>query len=82
MLKDNYQFRYIMYSKYNKKNCEDMLKFDRKRFPGGCMVGYIIWIVGKWKEFDKSTNNKYKIRGIKVHEKFDKFLSKIIEKST
>jgi hypothetical protein len=38
------QPRYAAYCVKNGKNPDEMLEADRKRWPGGVMCGYILWI--------------------------------------
>lgn len=33
---------------------EEMMAFDRKRYPGGIMCGYILWIGQMWRKFEQA----------------------------
>lgn len=48
-----YNPRYIEYCKRNNRSPDRMLEYDKIRFPGGCMCGFILWISEKWSQFDK-----------------------------
>lgn len=49
--------RYYFYSKAHGRTHEEMLEYDRKRYPGGCMCGFILWITAKWREWESLTGN-------------------------
>jgi hypothetical protein len=44
--------RYVVYCRaHGMPDPEEMLKHDRKRWPGGCMTGFLLWIPGRWREY-------------------------------
>lgn len=46
-----YSAPYLAYAKAHDKTPEDMLKHDKSAWPGGCMVGFILWIRQKKRAF-------------------------------
>ena len=49
--------RYFLYAKAHGRTHQEMLWFDRERFPGGCMCGFITWIGAKWRDWETLTGN-------------------------
>jgi hypothetical protein len=46
--------RYVIYAyAHDKRTPEEMGDFDRERYPGGCMTGFILWMDEQWAEFRK-----------------------------
>lgn len=43
--------RYIAYSAAHDKTPDEMLEYDKNRFPGGVMVGFMLWIKEQWCAF-------------------------------
>lgn len=35
--------RYLAYAAEHRKTPDEMLAFDRSRFPAGCMTGFLTW---------------------------------------
>jgi hypothetical protein len=58
-----------------------MHKNDVKRWPGGCMAGFMLWIAEAWKQFckqhdAKDTNKLRLLLGwVETDEQFDKWLT-------
>jgi len=46
--------RYVEYARVLGRPPEDQIEQDRKDWPGGCMVGFILWLGQKWKEWYQS----------------------------
>lgn len=40
--------RYLAYCRVHRKTPRQMHNYDARRFPGGSMCGYMIWIQGCW----------------------------------
>ena len=36
--------RFVSYAKYHGRGANGQLAHDKKRYPGGCMAGFICWI--------------------------------------
>ncbi len=75
-----YNLRYLLYCKENGKNPREMLAHDRKKYPGGSMCNYILWIDQQWFAFAK-------VKGLSRHDPrlafdqkgFDEWLESKIE---
>ena len=46
--------RYVAYAKAHNKTPAKMLEHDKKKWKGGCMCGFILWIDQKKQEFFKA----------------------------
>lgn len=66
---DTYQKLYIKYCQENQKEPKEMLAFDKERFPGCCMCGYILWISEKRVEYFKE-HGLSRIENLKHWEEF------------
>lgn len=42
--------RYVLWAKRNGNEPEDQLAEDKKTWPGGCMVGFSLWIQAAWRQ--------------------------------
>lgn len=45
--------RYAAYARAHGRSADEMLAFDRERYPGGCMAEFIVWIGRRWSEWRK-----------------------------
>ena len=36
---------------HGERNPDKMLEKDREQWPGGCMIGFSLWIQRKWQEW-------------------------------
>lgn len=50
--------RYLAYCRSWQKTPEEMLEFDKGRFPGGCMAGFIVWTNEQWLAFERETEKR------------------------
>lgn len=67
--------RYLAYCKNQKLSPENCLKRDEKRWPGGVMCGYILWMDKKKSEFRKKhPEGMYDYWLISDQDLFTKFL--------
>lgn len=70
-----YNPRYTAYARFHGKTEEEMLAHDKARFPGACMVEFMLWIQNKWREWKKENNlSNQHILSKKNHKKFDEWL--------
>lgn len=72
--------RYLNYCRVNGiKDPDKMLEVDRERWPGGCMVGFTIWINRKWQEWYSSIGKGgmplHQQRYFQDHVSFDRWLA-------
>lgn len=76
----NWNPRYVHYARVHKRTPEDMLTHDERRFPGGKMCGFILWIRKKWQQWDKLPDHGGRFPGSCVarqeaHDDFDAWLA-------
>jgi hypothetical protein len=45
--------RYVEYARAHEREPAAMLEHDTKRFPGGKMAGFMIWMNERWTEWAK-----------------------------
>jgi hypothetical protein len=79
---DKFQPRYVAYATANGRTPDAMLAHDTKRFPGGKMAGFIVWMNEKWQAFDalqKQTGTYEEIKSEGYHARFDAWLNKSAE---
>ena len=69
-----YQSRYVAYAAAHGRSPGDMLVFDRERWPGGAMAGFILWITARWREWDANTGHRGS-HGPAEHKAFDAWLA-------
>lgn len=69
-----YTLRFAAYAKSHKMSPDEILKHDRKMYPGGVMCGYILWISKKLKEYKKLNPSAYLGNVLCDQEGFTKFL--------
>ena len=65
--------RYAAYAKAHGKSPREMMHFDKKRFPGGIMAGFIVWSNARWDEFAKEIKVPRDLASLYGNE-FDKWL--------
>lgn len=58
MHKPEYQFRYLAYAAAHSKEPDEMMEHDHKRWPGGCMTGFILWISEQWRAWKDAQPEK------------------------
>lgn len=68
--------RYLAYCKFHKLSIKEMREYDDKKYPGGHMLGFMLWIQEKWKEWEKTKNLPFKIEhySTNMHKEFDEWL--------
>ncbi len=72
--------RFVEYARVEDRTPEEQLEHDRKKYPGGCMTGFSLWIRKKWSKWYDLVQKKYpgmeQLRWLNNHEEFDKWLQK------
>ena len=68
-----YQFRYLAYCAALGRTPEEQLAHDRQRYPGGSMVGYIVWISNQWARFEDM--HQRHLQRTLHHAEFDRWLA-------
>ncbi len=43
-MENNFQPNFVAYAIAHGKEPQQMIDFDSKKYPGGCMTGFILWI--------------------------------------
>ena len=69
--------RYSAYATSHGRKCEDMITYDTKKWPGGKMCGFILWIREQWNIWAEESGEQRDSGGHfwpEQHEKFDKWL--------
>lgn len=66
--------RFVAYAASKGLTPEDALARDKKRYPGGCMCGFILWISRKQREFFQRHPECYIGPIISNQKAWDKFL--------
>lgn len=74
-----YNERYLAYCRYHKKTPDEMMSFDRKRWPGGVMCGYVLWINEQSRKFKEIKPGAFVFDGLTDHKGFDDFLIKQVK---
>lgn len=46
-----YNVRYVYYANAHGKSPQDMMEHDTKKYPGGCMAGFLLWMDKRKQEF-------------------------------
>ena len=72
-----YQSRYLAYCRTHGRTPESMLEYDRERFPGGFMVGYMLWIQQQWAEWARARGGRPQCLTQEHHADFDAALAKV-----
>ena len=70
----SYNERYVAYAEHNNKTPEEMLVHDRELYPGGHMVGFMIWISENIKRFRKEKPQAFIGSTLVDHVAFTTFL--------
>lgn len=66
--------RYLAYCAAHRNTPEQQHSQDKERYPGGVMVGFSLWIMAMWEEFEVQTNTVKKFRTTEQHHAFDAWL--------
>lgn len=80
-----YQSRFVAYAKAHGLEPEKMIESDRKRWPGGAMCGFILWLGSRWAEWGSARgltkigggwlrNKRYYLLSQEDHNSFDAWL--------
>ena len=65
---EKYQIRYQMYCKYKGGDPETMFEIE------GDMIGFMMWIQGQWRIFDRAHGTCDGTHTTAVHKQFDEWL--------
>ena len=66
--------RYQVYAAAHGFTCDEMLTYDRERWPGASMAGYVLWINAKWSRYCRRFNVNRNFKTEKTHENFNNWL--------
>jgi hypothetical protein len=68
--------RYVAYARAHGKTPAEMLAHDEQAWPGGKMCGFMLWISGNWRAWQKFTARRNLDVLTEVdHASFDAFIS-------
>jgi hypothetical protein len=69
--------RYVAYclQEHGSADFDAVLAADRKRFPGGCMCGFSLFIQAKWSAFSNETGRDRYVHTQADHDAFDAWLA-------
>ena len=72
--------RYLAYCRAHGRSPEDMLAYDKARYPGGHMTGFILWLGDRWRVFCRmhgtwdTAELERKLGLVEAHRDFDTWL--------
>lgn len=67
--------RFVRYAEAHGRTPEQMLEHDREAWPGGKMVGFMLWIQGRWSEWRAANRLRANdVLGPADHAAFDEWL--------
>ena len=67
--------RYANYARANGRSPEAQLDQDRKDWPGGTMVGFVVWNNRRLKEFSREHPNAFTCDALVDHAAYDAWLT-------
>lgn len=73
--------RFINYARAHGRAPEDQLAFDKAQFPGGCMVGFILWNKSRLVDFSKAQPSAFTCGGLTDHEAYDDWLTRWVDEN-
>lgn len=79
--KKEWNTRYVAYAAAHGNSPERQMEIDDREYPGGKMVGYILWLPEMWRRWEKETGERPRWAGChsdRQHELFDKWLSNLV----
>lgn len=75
--------RYVAYARSLGETPAQAFERDAKRYPGGRMCGFILWVNERWREFDKTQGNgREHVRSKEEHAAFDRWLASVFNVET
>jgi hypothetical protein len=76
--------RYLEYARHEgTENPDAMLRRDENRYPGGRMVGFILWIGARWAEWREKNGKKHDAPLAQAdHDAFDAWLKTYVDEKT
>lgn len=69
--------RYVWYAEAHGLTPDEMLRYDRDRFPGGVMAGFLSWIGSRHREFLRAEGLRHD--GIYDQARWDAWLERAAE---
>ena len=71
--------RFVAYARAHNRTPEGMLAHDERRWPGGKMTGFMLWVQGHWKTWREERGVPWDYPLLQVdHDDFDKMIGVIL----
>ncbi len=74
--------RYANYARVHGRSPEEQLEQDKKDWPGGHMVGFVLWGTARIAEYSKLNPGAFAYGGLIDHEAYDAWLDQYPVKET
>ena len=74
--------RYANYARAHGRTPDEQLVQDRKDWPGGTMVGFVLWNKDRLREASREITNAFFMGDLTNHPTYDAWLTAWVDKAT